>query len=415
MRYSVEQLIALARASSPVYSELYRDLPPGTPDWHQVPVLTHERLMEVVHDAQAISFFDPRGRPDGIIYQSSATTGKPKATIFGREEWMATTQLLATRHWRSGALQEGDVVANLCVGGSASFMFVHGTLEHFPGRCAEVPIGSDHPFPHILDTYRKFGANVLAGINSVFLGLAQHLLAKGESDTAITRILCGGELMYGAQLGVVQRAFPNATVIPFMFATTETGLIGLSEAGFAQNEFRVCSDASLLEIVDPTTLRPIEETGRMGLCVVTSLLRTAAPAIRMDIGDRAMWAEDPRVAERKFSIHGRRFTTRYELGPRVLITETDVAALIAALSVEVPLLKLRLDLDRDAATVVIALESDGHTGDDLTGCVTRELSAIAPGFSPEDYPVRVQLVPFSYFESGIRRKGRLIQDNREAV
>ncbi|MEB0141223.1 MULTISPECIES: hypothetical protein [unclassified Undibacterium] len=355
MRYSVEQLIALARVSSPVYGKLYRDLPPGALAWDQVPVLTHDLLMAVVHDAQAISFFDPRGRSDGIIYQSSATTGKPKATIFGREEWKATLILLATRHWKSGALQEGDFVANLCVGGSASFMFVHGTLEQFPSRCVEVPIGSDHPFPYILDTYRKFGANVLAGINSVLLGMAHHILAEGMPDTTITRILCGGELMYGAQLGIVQRAFPNAMVIPFMFATTETGLIGLSETGFAQNEFRVCADACLLEIVDPATLQPIEEAGRMGLCVVTSLLRTAAPAIRMDIGDFAMWEEDSGVAERKFSIHGRRFTTRYPLGPRVLITETDVAALIVALSVDIPLLKLRLDLDSDAATVVVKL------------------------------------------------------------
>jgi phenylacetate-CoA ligase len=278
-----------------------------------------------------------------------------------------------------------------------------------------VPIGSDHPFAHIVGTYQKFRANVLAGINSVFLGLAQHIMAHGEPDATITRILCGGELMYGAQLGVIQRAFPNATVIPFMFATTETGLIGLSEAGFAQNEFRVCADASLLEIMDPTTMQPIEEVGRMGLCVVTSLLRTAAPAIRMDIGDRGMWVEAPGAAERKFSIHGRRFTTQYPLGPRVLITETDVATLIAALSIDVPLLKLRLDLDLGSATVVIALDATGYTEGDLTCRVKSELCAIVPEFSPEEYPVSVQLVPFSHFESGIRRKGRLIKDNREAI
>ncbi|WP_157852166.1 hypothetical protein [Photorhabdus laumondii] len=45
-----------------------------------LPVLSHERLMEIVHNKDAIRFFNT-DTSAGIIYQSSATTAKPKATL----------------------------------------------------------------------------------------------------------------------------------------------------------------------------------------------------------------------------------------------------------------------------------------------------------------------------------------------
>lgn len=308
--YSIKQIISHARVNSPLYGELYKDLNLIDAQIQDLPILTHEQLMEIVHNKDAISFFNQRSN-NGIVYQSSATTGKEKATLFGRSEWQTTLKFLAANHWKSGSLKNNDVVANLCVGGSASFMFVHGTIENFPGCCCELPIGSDHSFDHLIETWNKFSANVLAGINSTFLGLSAHLIEKGKTSPEITRILCGGELLYGKQLDLIKNAFPNANIIPFMYATTETGLIGFSEPGFEQNEFRVCSEACLLEIVDAYTKEVINEPNKQGLAVVTSLLRTAAPAIRVEVGDYAQWIDPPGTENRKFSIHGRRYLKKY--------------------------------------------------------------------------------------------------------
>lgn len=408
--YSLKQIFSLARENSPIYRELYRDIDMDFESLTSLPVLSHEQLMKIVHDKDAIRFFNT-GNCDGIIYQSSATTGQPKATLFGREEWQTTVKILAVNHWRDGSLKDGDIVANMCVGGSASFMFVHGTIESFPGRCSELPLGCDHEFDYLISTWRKFSTNVLAGINSTFLGLAWHLTSLGESAPEITRILCGGELFYDRQLKMVQRAFPNATLIPFMFATTETGLIGLSEAGFSQNEFRVCSDACILEIIDVETRMPIEQPFKMGLIVVTSLLRTAAPAIRVETGDYAQWQEEAGRENRKFSIHGRRYLQTFPLF-NLLITETDVNRIIDSIEDDASLLKVKIELHDNKVRFIFSSDEGQLCEDDLKKIIYNAICMVKPDVIIPEQALEIEQVNFSYFFEGIRRKGRVISDLR---
>lgn len=408
--YSLKQIFSLARENSPIYRELYRDISMDFEDLTSLPVLSHKQLMKIVHDKEAIRFFNT-GNCDGIIYQSSATTGQPKATIFGRDEWQTTVKMLAVNHWRDGSLKDGDIVANLCVGGSASFMFVHGTIENFPGRCSELPLGSDHEFDYLITTWRKFSANVLAGINSTFLGLAWHLTSQGKSAPEITRILCGGELFYGSQLNMVQRAFPNATLIPFMFATTETGLIGLSEAGFSQNEFRVCSDACILEIIDVETRRPIQQPFKMGLAVVTSLLRTSAPAIRLETGDYAQWQEEAGEKNRKFSIHGRSYLLEYPFF-NISITETDVNRIIDCMEPDVSLLKIKIELHDNKVKVIFSSDEGNLCEEHFKKIICNAIRTVKPEVIIHEQALEVEQVTFSYFLENIRRKGRVISDVR---
>ncbi|RON72530.1 hypothetical protein [Pseudomonas fluorescens] len=406
--YTLKQIVAMAKENSPIYQQLYKDIAPGELRLEELPVLTHEELMRVVQDQDAIRFFNCSAS-DGIVYQSSATTGQPKATMFGRDEWQATVKLLAVNHWRSRTLRAGDVVANLCVGGSASFMFVHGTIENFPGRCSELPIGSDHDFDYLIDTCEKFSVNVLAGINSTFLGIAHHLLCENRVFPRIERILCGGELFYGEQLALVKSAFPNAEIVPFMFATTETGLIGLSEPGYAQNVFSVCDDACLLEIVDPESKKVITQTDKRGLAVVTSLLRTAAPAIRVEIGDYAQWIDPPGSERRRFSIHGRRYLKQYAFY-NARISETDIHSLILVVAERVDLLKLSLQIDNGICKFFVALASDKFDQVVIEDVIRTALAAVKPEVVIPTGELQVELVDFSYFLDGIRRKGRVISN-----
>lgn len=408
--YTLKQIVSLAKDNSPIYRELYKDINLDLIALETLPILTHEQLMRIVQDKDAIRFFSSESN-DGIVYQSSATTGQPKATLFGRDEWQTTVKLLAVNHWRSATLQANDVVANLCVGGSASFMFVHGTIENFPGRCCELPLGSDHDFDYLINSCRKFSVNVLAGINSTFIGLAHHLLAQGQSAPEIKRILCGGELFYGNQLALVKAAFPDADIIPFMFATTETGLIGLAEPGFAQNVFCVCPEACLLEIVDAETKEVITEPGKMGLAVVTSLLRSAAPAIRVEVGDYAQWIDSPGTARRKFSIHGRRYLKEHPFY-NTNITETDVYKIIECLEKDVDLLKLKLELHERGIRFIVACDGTDTDVKALEKIVTDALRVVKPDAIIPCEAVHVVLVDFSYFIEGIRRKGRVISDLR---
>ncbi|MEA3234662.1 hypothetical protein OP492_08355 [Pseudomonas mosselii] len=408
--YALSEIVSLARKNSPIYRQLYEGINLDVMCLEKLPILTHEQLMRVVQDEEAIRFFSSESI-EGIVYQSSATTGQPKATLFGRDEWRTTVQMLATNHWRSSTLQAGDIVANLCVGGSASFMFVHGTIENFPGSCCELPLGSDHEFDYLVNTWRKFSVNVVAAINSTVIGLAYHLTLIGERAPEIKRILCGGELFYGNQLALVKRAFPDAEIIPFMYATTETGLIGLAESGFAQNVFCVCPEACVLEIVHAETKEVIHETGRMGLAVVTSLLRTAAPAIRVEVGDYAQWIDPPGTARRRFSIHGRRYLKEYQFF-NTSITETDAYRIISHLEENVGLLKFKLELHEHGAKFVVACDDEAASAEAVREIILDAIGLVKPSAVVSREDVHVELVDFSYFLEGIRRKGRIIADQR---
>ena len=53
--YSIQQIVALAKFTSPIYKELYADIEPTTP-FDELPILTNERLMDIVHAKRLTSF-----------------------------------------------------------------------------------------------------------------------------------------------------------------------------------------------------------------------------------------------------------------------------------------------------------------------------------------------------------------------
>jgi Coenzyme F390 synthetase len=289
--YSLDQVVNIARTHSVIYQKLYAQLKPqASYELKHLPVLTNEQLMEFVHDEEP-DFVFANGNTHGLIFESSASTGKAKVTLFGRDEWDTHTRLLASQHWKNGLLKENDRLTNLCASAYLSYRIVHSVVERFPGKISEVPLGCDYDYGYIYGVITKYHSNVLAGVNSTFLGLAYHMTSRGLVNHEVERLLGGGELMYGAQLEVIRRAFPNAEIVSFMFGTTETGALGYSEPGDALNEFSVFEGACIVELIDEVTGLPIEAPGQVGKCVATSLTRIAAPAIRIDTGDYACWVE----------------------------------------------------------------------------------------------------------------------------
>lgn len=289
--YSLEQLVAVARSGSPFYRHLYARLPPQRPRLEELPVARFKSVMQAVHDDYRAFYTSEDAY--GMGYTTSGTTGKPKATLFGRDEWRTVNQMLANMHWKNGTLRSGDVVCRLSEPGSASFMAIHRVVDLYPGRCSEIPIGCDTSYERIVATYQQFQANVPAGMNPTLLGLAAHLLAHGGPDPRVERLLGGGELLIGMQADLIREAFPNAQMCSFMYGAAEAGLIGYSEFGLAQNQFRPFPDHCAFEILDPITFAPIREPGVIGTAVVTSFVRLSTPVIRFMTGDFARWDTDP--------------------------------------------------------------------------------------------------------------------------
>lgn len=410
--YSLDQVVNIARTHSVIYQKLYAHLEPqASYSLVQLPILTNEQLMEFVHDEQP-DFVFANGNTHGLIFESSASTGKAKVTLFGRDEWDTHTRLLASQHWKNGLLKENDRLTNLCASAYLSYRIVHSVVERFPGKISEVPLGCDYDYDYIYNVVTKYHSNVLAGVNSTFLGLAHHMTSRGLVNHEVERLLGGGELLYGAQIEVIRRAFPNADIVSFMFGTTETGVLGYSEPGDALNDFSIFEGACIVEVIDEQTGQPIEEPGRIGKCVATSLTRIAAPAIRIDTGDYACWIENL-SGKRKLRVTGRKFPFPHHFH-EVRFNETDVFELIRYLDGKAPVTRLQLQIyDTRLEVIVTLLEGHQIRAADLSTIVLKGLLAQVPALDRHARSISCRLEDFSYFSEATRRKGRLIVDRRE--
>ncbi|MDN6875421.1 hypothetical protein QO209_23525 [Pseudomonas citronellolis] len=408
--YSLDQVVNIARTNSTIYQKLYTDMQHKLPySLTELPILTNKLLMEFVHNEQP-DFVFSNGNTHGLIFESSASTGKPKVTLFGRDEWDTHTRLLASQHWKNGSLRENDRLTNLCASAYLSYRIVHGVVERFPGKISEIPLGCDYEYEYIHSVIEKYRSNVLTGINSTFLGLAYHMLQHGLVNYNVERLLGGGELLYGAQLKIIQRAFPKAEIISFMFGTTETGVLGYSELGDALNEFSIFDDACIVEIIDELTGQPISESNKVGRCVATSLTRIAAPAIRIDTGDYACWVQST-SGKRKLRVIGRMFPFHHQFHS-VRINETNIFNLIRSLEDKFPITCLQLQILDSKLEVIVSLLQEQEI-EHLNTAVCEGLLDQVPGLHAYRQDISCQSVNFGYFSEATRRKGRLIVDKRQ--
>jgi phenylacetate-CoA ligase len=395
---TLEEVVAHAR-SAPYYRDLYRDIPPGALRLEDLPVATFRSLMSAVHE-------DPRALRAagayGYHFTTSGTTGKPKASLFGREEFRDVHRRLAEAHARSGALRDGDTVCSISEPGSASFMAIHHVVDSFPGRCSEIPIGCDVGYPAIIRAMHDFDATVIAGMNPTILGLAEALLRRGAVNPGIRMLLGGGELFYGAQLDLVARAFPNAGYAGFLYGAHECGLVGYGAPDLAHDEVRILDDICTVEIYDLETGEVIRAPERSGSVLVTSLTRRAAPALRVETGDLGTWRDDPASPVPRLALRGRRFPFTIDVGG-ITICEDDVWAIVSRLSARMSLLKLQLVLGAPHRVRVTLLDA-------AAGATEHE--TIAGMFAELGLQVAVENADLSRYEGESRRKSRLILDCR---
>lgn len=418
--YCLKQLVAIARACSPFYRHLYAGLSHQTPRLEDLPVADFESVMQAVHDDYRTFYTSEDAY--GMCYTTSGTTGRPKATLFGRDEWRTVNQMLANMHWKNGTIRSGDVICSLSEPGSASFMAIHRVVDLFPGRCSEIPVGCDHGYDRIVETYQQFRANVIAGINPTLLGLAAHLLANNGPDRSVQRLLGGGELLIGAQADLIREAFPNAQMCSFMYGAAEAGLIGYSEFGLAQNQFRPFPDICTFEILDLETFEPIREVGVMGAAVVTSFVRLSTPVIRFMTGDYAQWDQAPDVEAPLFSLHGRMYPFVHRVGD-IEISNEDIYRIVARLESHLRILGLQFVLGEDSkrTTLEARVWLHNQTLDDiaLSNIIANSLYEHYPMLAEgadSSPPVRVtaRLLGRDYFEPLTRRKAKYIVDERRS-
>ncbi|EXU76307.1 AMP-binding protein [Erwinia mallotivora] len=408
-KQALNKLVDNARKNTIFYQQLYKHAPAVIFDLKELPIATHEKIMSVAHDPHRVSEIFSVHDAFGMFSYSSSTTGKPKTALFGRDDWRKTNEILAMKHTANQVICAGDVVCNLSEPGSASFMAVHDIINLSSAPCSEIPLGCDHSYERIVEACQQFKANVISGINSTALGIACYLYKNNQTMPQIRKIWGGGELLYGAQQELLKRSFPQATLIPFMYGTTEAGAIGFSKPGYQQNVYNTIDESVVIENIDIKTGEEIVECGVMGVAVVTNKLRTSAPAIRLDTGDFMQWIDPPGTPVRLFSIHGRRYPRHWTFKD-IRFTETDVSALLKEFEKELEITKFQIQLHAGEINLILSLLDESLSAEDIKDRASQILrnseNPVAHCLTDNNYSLH--RVGIDYLINSSKRKSKLI-------
>lgn len=376
--YPLSTLVAVAKAQSPYYRDLYRDVPDGAP-LQALPVVDQKAYWQAntVRDNRLLTG-DMR---DGVVFKSGGTTGDPKFSVYSRDEWQTFVQAFG-EGLDAGGLRDGERVANLFYAGElyASFLFVTGSLDHARAGALHFPVSGKADFDMIAQTVDDFQIDVIAGTPTTLVNLAEHLTARQAVLPSVRRLLFGGESMYRDQRDTLRGAFPQAQAASIGYASVDAGLLGYADADCGPDEHRVFSRYTLLEILDDETGEPIREAGRAGRIVITNLTRLLMPVIRYPAGDRGMWLEDDGVADRKFRILGRS-EEGARIGPITLYVE-DIWHVLAPFHASLRIANFQMvathEDRKDRLTLKIAAHGDAQALAQAADAVIQAVYAARP-------------------------------------
>lgn len=343
--FSLEEIVGHARSHSPYYRDLYQDIPQEGWKLSDLPIIDSAEFWKANVTLGNNSVITDFGS-GGIVFKSGGTTGAPKHSVFGRNEW-ATMCAALGQHLKSAGLQDNDRAANLFYGGSlyASFLFVYHALMDTPIRAVQYPLSGAADPELIVETIREFNINVLLGVPTTLLQLIEYIKQQGAEDIHLDSLFYAGETMYHDQRQRVQDCFPGIRIASCGLASVDAGFLAYADMGCGFNEHRVMDSHTCIEIVDEDTGKPVAEQDRQGLIVATNLTRKRMPIIRYPIGDYGMWLEPVQAANRKFVLLG-----RSEAGARVgpaTVYVSDIACILENFSREIRVDNFQLIINHD--------------------------------------------------------------------
>ncbi|MGD9787886.1 MAG: AMP-binding protein [Sulfuricellaceae bacterium] len=242
--YPLPTLVAVARELSPYYRELYAGLPQNW-QMENLPLVDQKAYWQANTVRNNRLLTGPLR--DGIVFKSGGTTGDPKFSVFSRAEWRSFTQAFGSA-LDAGGLRDGERVANIFYAGElyASFVFIMNSLEHARADALQFPISGRADFDVIEHTVRDFDIDVVMGVPTTLVNLAEHLLGEERTLPSVKRLLFGGESLYPDQRQTLATAFPNAHAASIGYASVDAGLHGYADLGCGPDEHRVFGRHTIL-------------------------------------------------------------------------------------------------------------------------------------------------------------------------
>lgn len=303
------EMVKFARAASPYYEELYRDLPLDIATPELLPVTSKKALMKrfddwgtdrqvsladvlsLVRDATRIG---ERHLGRYTIVTTSGTTGTPGIFVMDDRSFAVTTAV-STRMLR-GWLKPRDVTRLVARRGRMSMvMATHG---HFASAVAAARLtkygrgdrlqvlSSRTAMSELVAKLNEFRPAILAPYASVGALLAKEQ-ESGRLRIEPALVALSAEGLPADDYARIARAF-NAPV-GNSYACTECPFLSYS---CKHGWLHVNSDWVLLEPVD-ANYRPTRPGQESHTVLVTNLANRVQPVIRYDLGDRVLQREDP--------------------------------------------------------------------------------------------------------------------------
>jgi phenylacetate-coenzyme A ligase PaaK-like adenylate-forming protein len=305
------EMVAFARASSPYYRELYRDLPERVEDPMVLPVTSKKALMARFNDwgtdrdvtvepVQAfvnnLEVVGERFLGKYTVATTSGTTGTRGIFLLDSRS-MAVTNTLLLR-MMSAWLSIGDIVGMVQGGGRTAMVMATG--GHFASAVAAARLRKGHrwhrkiigvfpvqtPLPELVARLNRFRPAIVAPYASMAALLASEQEAGRLRINPALMVLSAEGLPEG-EYDRIARAF--GTKVRDSYAATECPFLSYRcEHGW----LHVNSDWVLLEPVD-AEYHPVEPGDPSHTVLVSNLANRVQPILRYDLGDSILQRPDP--------------------------------------------------------------------------------------------------------------------------
>lgn len=307
-RARLAETVAFARAHSPYYRELYRDLPERTDDPALLPITRKKELMASFDDwatDRGVTIEKVRPLVDNpdligerflgryIVATTSGTTGT-RAIFVLDDRSLAVTEALALR-MLSAWLGIGDII-RIIVGGGRMAM-VMATGGHFASAVAaallrkrwskRIQVLSVHtPLPEIVAALNRFRPAVVDAYASMAALLASEQ-ETGRLHIHPALVTVTAEGLPAGEYERIARAFN--TKVGNSYAATECPFLSYS---CGRGWLHVNSDWVVLEAVD-ADYRPTPPGEPSHTVLISNLANRVQPILRYDLGDSVLERPDP--------------------------------------------------------------------------------------------------------------------------
>lgn len=308
-RTRVTEMVAFARANSPYYRELYRDLPERVEDATLLPVTDKQRLMARFDDwatdrevtiGKARAFAE---NPDLIgerflgkytLNTTSGTTGTPGIFVLD-DRTMAVVSAMALRTLRAW-LGFSDVVKFLADGRRMAMTFAPGHSatgvpaarfhKSASGRKRLLALSVHMPISEMVGRLNEFRPALFAPYASVARLLAGEQEAGWLNIRPVLMVLAAEGLPVD-EYDRIAKVF--GAKVETSYAATECPFLSY---GCGERWLHVNSDWAVLEPVD-TDYRPVPPGEQSHTVLLSNLANRVQPVLRYDLGDSIVQRPDP--------------------------------------------------------------------------------------------------------------------------